>query len=148
MNSLDLTATTNHSPIQVRRASRTDAPKIADLCSSQRVYDSFLGMPFLHSELWSDLCGNTWDLPLVLVAENSADTELLGVATLLSNGKNRRQTHIGIVSVAVSPRAHRQGIGKLLLGRIVSCADAYYQITRLEAVIWTENIASKRLFEK
>jgi L-phenylalanine/L-methionine N-acetyltransferase len=133
---------------RIRRSSRDDSPKIADMCSSKEVYDSFLSMPFLHRELWNDMCASAWDLPLVLIAEKVSDSELLGLITLTANGKNRRQSHMGLIGVAVNSRVQRQGIGDALLGQMLSVADAYYQMKRLEAVIWTENVRSLRLFEK
>jgi L-phenylalanine/L-methionine N-acetyltransferase len=133
--------------IALRRATRQDAVRIAELCTTFSVYDSYLSMPFGHPDLWADLCTGTWDLPLILLAENVADGRLLGFASLFATGKNRRQTHLGLVGVAVAEDAQGQGVATALLARMLSIAEPYYQLMRLEAYIWTQNAASLHLFQ-
>jgi L-phenylalanine/L-methionine N-acetyltransferase len=141
------TAIAERRDVALRRATREDAARIAELCTTFSVYDSYMSMPFGHRDLWVELCTGTWDLPLVLLAENVADGRLLGFGTLFANGKNRRQSHLGLVSVAVAEDAQGQGVGAALLGRLLSVAEPYYQFSRLEAYIWTQNAASLRLFQ-
>jgi L-phenylalanine/L-methionine N-acetyltransferase len=131
-----------------RRASQEDAPALAALASSPAVLDSLLSMPFVHRDLYAELCHSHWDLPLTLVAKTKDENDILGFATLSASGKNRRQAHLGLVSVAVREVTQGHGVGSCLIGQLIRSCDAYYQLSRLEAMIWVDNAASLRIFEK
>ncbi|MYC13039.1 MAG: GNAT family N-acetyltransferase [Gemmatimonadetes bacterium] len=69
---------------------------------------------------------------------------LVGIGTV-SQG-NLYQRHLAEISVAVCPNYRQQGIAKMLISALEDDAKAI-GVEMIKALIWTENLPSKQLFE-
>ena len=81
-----------------------------------------------------------------LLAE--VDARVVGNATLVVHRHAPRRAHAGELGIAVHPRWQRRGVGDALLRALVVLADNWLNLRRLELVVFVDNAAARRLYEK
>src|SRR5262249_20448028 len=74
------------------------------------------------------------------------DGQLVGVANV--SPRNGRRSHAGGIGLCVHDDFHRRGIGAALLAALIDVADNWLNLRRLELVVYVDNEAAGRLYER
>ena len=127
--------------IRIRELDKHDNSKVATL--SKQLADD--GVPCSFWGLSQDDVQTLLEAPnkITLVAVSSSEVVGIGTVTRVEF----YQSHLAELSVAVCPKHRRLGIARSIVQGLEEVSISK-EIELLKALIWTENIPSRRLFEQ
>lgn len=128
----------------VRRAVPGDAAAFAELMSDPRVYGTVLDLPHPSAVQWhaelSRLAPNDHYLCAL------RDGRLLGWGSLQVHAQARRR-HSGVLGLAVAADWWGRGVGSWLIGELLSLADNWLDLRRVELCVRADNGRARALYE-
>lgn len=131
--------------IVVRRTEFTDAAQLQRLYASTNTYSGTLQLPHPSLEMWQERLKQADQNSTSLVA--LIDGAVVGHAGLHQE-KNSRRRHVAGVGIGVADSFVGRGVGHTLLSELVSLADNWLNLTRLELTVFCDNAAGVHLYGK
>lgn len=131
--------------IHIRRAEPGDAGQIQRVYASTNTYSNTLQLPHPAVELWEERLKQRDPDHVMLVA--IYDGTLVGTAGLHPE-KNARRRHVAGIGMGVADSFSGRGIGTALLAELLSMADNWLGLARLELTVYSDNAAAIHLYSK
>ncbi|EGP43013.1 GNAT family N-acetyltransferase [Achromobacter insuavis] len=132
-------------PIHLERLAEHHLPGMAALYNDPAVARQVLQMPYQLPERWRKLVDPDNERLLALVATHQG--EVIGSATLEQFARVRR-SHCGAIGMGVARAWQRQGVGSRLLAELLSVADGWMNLRRVELTVYSDNEAAVALYRK
>lgn len=130
--------------IEIRHAEPDDYAVLAELHAQPRVIWGTCQLPFPSTEEWKKRLTEKADNFRLLVA--CVDDEIVG-ALGLHIFKNRRR-HVGDLGMCVHDDWQGKGVGTALMEAAVDLADNWFNLSRLELAVYTDNEPGVKLYRK
>ncbi|MFZ6649546.1 GNAT family N-acetyltransferase [Undibacterium sp. TJN25] len=131
--------------IFIRRAEPNDAAQIQRVYASSNTYAGTLQLPHPSVEMWQDRLKQTSPNDTLLVAVY--DGVLVGTAGLhIEEGARRR--HVAALGMGIADSFTGRGIGTALLAELLSLADNWLNLLRVELTVYTDNAHALHLYNK
>jgi putative acetyltransferase len=131
--------------IVIRRAEFADAAQLQKVYASTNTYSGTLQLPHPSLEMWQERLKQSDPNSTALVA--LVDGVVVGHAGLHQE-KNVRRRHVASLGIGVADLFSGHGVGSALLAELVSLADNWLNIARLELTVFCDNAAGIRLYSK
>lgn len=133
--------------IQIRRAHAGDAPAISAFMADPEVFGGLLQQPYPSEAAWRQRLDEAESKGITqLVAElNGA---VVACAGLHPASTCLRRRHVASVGIGVAKQAQGQGVGSALMAALLSYADQWGQILRIELEVYCDNEAAIALYKK
>jgi putative acetyltransferase len=131
--------------IVIRRAEFADAAQLQWVYSSTNTYSGTLQLPHPSLEMWQERLKQMDQRSTSLVAV--LDGTVVGHAGLHQENNSRRR-HVASLGVGVADSFAGRGVGHALLSELVSLADNWLNLTRLELTVFCDNAAGIHLYGK
>lgn len=131
--------------IVIRRAEFADAARLQRVYASTNTYSGTLQLPHPSLEMWQERLKQVDQNSTSLVA--LVDGAVVGHAGLHQE-KNSRRRHVASVGIGVADAFAGRGIGHALLSELVSLADNWLNLTRLELSVFCDNAVGVHLYGK
>lgn len=131
----------------VRHAEPKDCDELHRLLTHADIANWTVGVPFASLEQVSRTILPSNDQQYTLVATSSLD-ELMGVVRLEVYAAARLRHVARIGPLAVSPDWQGQGVGAQLLRQVLTLADDWLNLHRLELLVYANNPGAIALYEK
>ena len=131
--------------IVIRRAEFADAARLQLVYASTNTYSGTLQLPHPSLEMWQERLKQVDQNSTSLVA--LVDGVVVGHAGLHQE-KNSRRRHVASVGIGVADAFAGRGIGHALLSELVSLADNWLNLTRLELSVFCDNAVGVHLYGK
>jgi len=131
--------------IEIRPVQPEDAERLFQIVSHPRVDAGILGLPSMEFRQTEEWIKNSSPEHARLVA--IIDGKVVGSATMGKHTRIRR-SHTGGIGLMVDPDYWGEGVGSALTQALVSLADNWFNLTRLELGVFTDNDAAIRIYEK
>ena len=131
--------------IVIRRAELADAAQLQQVYANTNTYSGTLQLPHPSLELWQERLKHQDQNDTVLVA--LIDGVVVGNAGLHQE-KNSRRRHVANLGIGVADSFAGRGVGSALLAELVSLADNWLNIARLELTVFCDNAAGIHLYGK
>ncbi|WP_116521810.1 GNAT family N-acetyltransferase [Achromobacter insuavis] len=132
-------------PIHLERLAEHHLPGMAALYNDPAVARQVLQMPYQLPERWRKLVDPDNERLLALVATHQG--KVIGSATLEQFARVRR-SHCGAIGMGVARAWQRQGVGSRLLAELLSVADGWMNLRRVELTVYSDNEAAVALYRK
>ena len=132
--------------IEIRPVETRDAAALRDLYACPESVAGTLQLPYPTTGRWEQRIESLPEGSVSLLA--AVDATVVGNATLVVHRQAPRRAHAGELGIAVHPRWQRQGVGDALLRALIDLADNWLNLRRLELVVFVDNAAARRLYEK
>lgn len=132
------------SALTIRAREPSDAGEITALLELPRVRWGTLRLPFVSADATRKWMEKPPEGQVGIVAV--LDGQLVGVANV--SPRNGRRSHAGGIGLCVHDDFHRRGIGAALLAALIDVADNWLNLRRLELVVYVDNEAAVRLYER
>ncbi len=126
----------------IRRAEEEDAKDLVRIHTQKSSYLSTLQLPYPSATLWRERLRKG---DYVLVAELQG--KVVGIVGL-EQGINPRIRHVGKIGMTVDENYRGKGIGFTLLNEIISVAETWLGISRIELEVYTDNKPAIALYKK
>lgn len=131
--------------ILIRRAELTDAAQIQRVYASNNTFSGTLQLPHPTLEMWQERLKKMDANDTFLIA--LVDGVVVGTAVLHLEQKMRRR-HAASVGMGVADSFTGRGVGTALLAELLSLADNWLNLTRLELTVFCDNAAAVHLYSK
>jgi L-phenylalanine/L-methionine N-acetyltransferase len=131
--------------LEIRSAEPDDYGALQVLHAQPKVIHGTMQLPFPSRELWRKRCIERPENMRVLVA--CAAGEVVGSAGITVPVAIRRR-HVGELGLSVHDAWHRRGVGSQLLGSLLELADRWFNLSRVELTVYTDNLPAIALYEK
>ncbi|MBI3283888.1 MAG: GNAT family N-acetyltransferase [Burkholderiales bacterium] len=131
--------------IHIRRAEFADAAQIQKVYASSNAYAGTLQLPYPSVEMWQEKLKQFSSDDTLLVA--LCDGVVVGTAGLHLQQKMRRN-HAAGLGIAVADSFTGRGVGTALLAEILSLADNWLNLLRLELSVFRDNAVAVHLYHK
>lgn len=128
----------------VRRAGPADAIAFANLMSDPRVYSTVLDLPHPTAEQWHGALSRVGSNEHYLCAVREG--RLLAWGALQVHSEARRR-HAGTIGVAVGAEWWGKGVGTVLIDALLSLADDWLNLHRVELWVYAHNKRARTLYE-
>jgi len=132
--------------ITVRARLEGDAPALARVHQTDSVMEGTFQLPFQSRLAWERRFAQSTPNMHVLVAE--LEGALVGAAGLFPLGPNPRMRHVRTLGMSVDPSAQGCGVGRALMGGLMTLADDYLGLTRIELEVHVDNDRARTLYER
>ncbi|MCU6435597.1 GNAT family N-acetyltransferase [Undibacterium sp. Jales W-56] len=131
--------------IFIRRAEPADAAQIQRVYASTNAFSNTLQLPHPTVEMWQQRLTqlNPDDTFLIAVY----DGVVVGTAGLHVEKKLRRR-HVASLGMAVADSFTGRGVGTALLAELLSLADNWLNVLRIELIVYSDNAAAVHLYNK
>ena len=129
----------------IRHAEPGDYAAIQETFTQAKATSGTLQIPYPSAEMWRERLSNIPIERMLLVA--LVDGKLVGNAGLELSPR-RRRIHAANLGMAVHDQYHNLGVGSALLAAILSQADNWLNLLRLELTVFTDNQAAIGLYQK
>ena len=133
--------------ITIRAAELDDCEELAALYAYPKVLEGTLRMPYTSVASTRQRLENMPKTTYSLVAIASDNGELVGNLGLICQQSPARQ-HVAGIGVAVRDDYHGQGIGSQLLTEALSIADDWLNLSRIELMVYVDNLPAISLYKK
>lgn len=131
--------------ILIRRAEVADAAQIQRVYASVEAYSGTLQLPHPSVEMWRERLAARDVNDVLLVA-------LVDGVVVATGGlhleKNMRRRHVASIGLGVADSYVGRGIGSALLAELISFADNWLHILRLELTVYADNEAAVHLYQR
>jgi putative acetyltransferase len=131
--------------IAIRRAEFADAAQLQQVYACPNTYSGTLQLPHPSLEMWQERLKQHDQNNTALVA--LVDGVVVGHAGLHQE-KNTRRRHVASLGISVADSFAGRGVGSALLAELVSLADNWLNIVRLELTVFCDNAAAIHLYDK
>lgn len=131
--------------IYIRRAEFSDAAQIQRVYASSNAYAGTLQLPHPSVEMWQEKLKNFDPEDTLLVA--LYDGVVVGTAGLHLQKKVRR-SHVAMLGIGVADSFTGRGVGTALLAEMLSMADNWLNLLRIELTVFCDNTAAVHLYNK
>lgn len=131
--------------IFIRRAELADAAQIQRVYASTNTFSGTLQLPHPTVEMWQDRLKQFDPNDSFLVA--LVDGVVVGTGGLHLEKKMRRR-HVAGLGMGVADSFTGRGVGTALLGELLSLADNWLNLARLELTVFCDNAAAVHLYGK
>lgn len=133
------------SAVHIRHSTIDDLAAIRDLYAQQHAYSQTLQTPYPSDAIWEKRLHAASNHLKSLVAEIAG--VLVGQLTLEALQHPRRK-HVSTLGMGVSADYQGKGVGSSLLGAALEIADNWWNVTRVELEVYTDNTAAIGLYKK
>ena len=134
------------SDIAIRAVELSDSEALAALQRCPKVRLGTLKMPYRTADETRQRLENRPETVYQLVAVENPTTRLVGVITLAQQKRSRQ--HVAYVGMAVHDDYHGQGIGSRLLKEVLTIADDWLNLKRVELTVFVDNASAIHLYQK
>lgn len=131
--------------IYIRRAEFSDAAQIQRVYASSNAYSGTLQLPHPSVEMWQERLKQLNSDDTLLVA--LYDGVVVGTAGLHLQ-KNVRRSHVAMLGMGVADSFTGRGVGTALLAEMLSMADNWLNLLRVELTVFCDNTAAVHLYSK
>ncbi len=131
---------------QIRSAEPSDYAGLQVLHTQPGVIHGTLQLPFASQEFWRQRCLDWKENWRVLVA--CEGEQIIGSAVLVVAPGSPRRRHVGEIGLGVHDGWQRRGVGSALLGELLGLADRWFNLSRIELTVYTDNVGAIALYEK
>lgn len=128
----------------IRRCEPDDFKAIKELYEQTSCYAGTLQLPHPSESMWKNRLSEDQNNFYSLVALRN--NKIVGQIGMQVNTYPRR-THSANIGMGVSEKFQNQGIGSLLLKEMVSLANNWLSVTRIELEVFVDNIAAIKMYE-
>jgi L-phenylalanine/L-methionine N-acetyltransferase len=132
--------------LHIRRAEPNDFSAIYDIYSCPKAFAGTLQLPYPSLEYWRQRLAmpseDTYNL-VAVVADR-----VVGMLGLHTFPNRPRRRHTGTIGMGVHDEWQGKRIGTALLRAGVDLADNWFNLTRLELEVYTDNQLAIRLYER
>ncbi len=132
-------------PIIIRHCEAQDVDGIRALYAEPSVYSATLQLPHPSLALWEKRIAGLSQEQIQLVAI-SGDRLVGNVGIFMERSLRRR--HVAAIGMGVHKAARRLGVGAQLMQEAMTLAERWMQVLRIEADVYTDNVAAIALYEK
>jgi len=132
------------SDILIRAMEPADVADLTDAWNQPRAYSGTLQLPFTSIEARQRRFAAKTDSQTNLVAV--VDAKAIGMI-FLGREQNRR-SHVGSIGMAVHDDYAGRGVGSALLGAVITLADNWLNLKRLELGVYADNGRAIALYER
>lgn len=132
-------------PISIRHCEAADLEGIRAIYAEHSGYAATLQLPYPSLAIWEQRLQAVGRDNIQLVAL-SAERVVGNIGIHVDTSPRRR--HVAGIGIGVLKGARRLGVGSLLLQEAIILAERWMQILRIEADVYTDNIAAVGLYEK
>lgn len=132
--------------LHIRRAESEDYRDIYEIYSCPKAYAGTLQLPYPSLEQWRQRLSTPDDTIYNLVAVVSE--RVVGILGLHTFPNRPRRRHVGAIGIGVHDDWHGKGVGTALMRACIELADNWFNLTRLELEVYTDNEAAIRLYER
>jgi putative acetyltransferase len=132
--------------VSIRRAEPGDYAEVARLFAGESAYSGTLQLPYPSDEIWRQRLAEPKDNDFSLVA--LIDGRIVGNGGLHPLGKSPRRTHSMMVGMAVADDFQGRGVGDALMTALLSIADGWLNVFRVELTVFTDNERAIALYRK
>jgi putative acetyltransferase len=132
--------------LTIRRAEPDDCSALYDIFTCPRAYAGTLQLPYPSREQWRRKLAEPCDDMYNLVAV--AGDRVVGTFGLHTFPARPRRHHVGVVVMSVHDDWQGKGVGTALMHAGVDLADNWFNLTRLELEVYTDNEPAVRLYER
>lgn len=133
-------------PIQIRRAEPADYLEVARTFEGGSTYGGTLQLPFPSAEIWRQRLAEPKDNDFLLVA--LIDGRIVATGGLHPLGKSPRRSHSMMLGMAVADEFQGRGVGDALMRALLSIADGWLNVFRIELTVFTDNDRAIALYRK
>lgn len=135
--------------LSLRRPRPDDAAAMAALMSHPEVQPWLLQLPHVSAESWRQRFSTPADVQSADLQLLAFDGErLVGSAGLHTWGTAQRRRHVMSLGMGVLPAAQGQGVGKALMQALVTQADDWLGVLRLELTVFCDNARAIALYQR
>lgn len=132
--------------ITIRRAEPEDYELVCEVFADESAYSGTLQTPFPSKDQWRKRVADNTDADYLLLA--FVDGAIAGHAGLHPWGRSPRRAHVRMLGMAVHSRFQGQGVGSALMEALMSLADKWLPVTRIELTVFTDNERAINLYRK
>jgi putative acetyltransferase len=130
--------------LSIRRACEQDAEELTRIHTQKSSYYWTLQLPYPSVKMWRERLTKEDD-HFMLVATRGE--QVVGAAGLEWDAHPRIR-HVGRIGMTVDEQCRGQGIGQKLLAELIDVAENWLGLLRIELVVYTDNSAAIKLYEK
>jgi L-phenylalanine/L-methionine N-acetyltransferase len=134
-----------HAAIVIRRAEPDDYPGVRRVYDAPLAQADTLQLPYPSLELWRARMQPVDPNAHLLVAEAYGD--IVGQAGLYVSG-NARRRHVADLGMGVRDDWRGRGVGTAMLQAMITMADGWLQLRRIELQVYADNAAAIALYVK
>lgn len=131
--------------IIIRQSEPDDFKAIKSIYEQKSCYAGTLQLPYPSATMWkkrlSESPANYYSL-VALIGD-----EIVGQIGLQVNTSPRRK-HVANMGIGVSEKHRNHGVGSLLVKEIVSLANNWLAVTRIELEVFVDNQAAIKMYTK
>ena len=131
--------------IVIRRVEPADAEQCRQVYTDRGAYSGTLQLPHPSIEMWSNRLATQDANRHFLVA--LIDGAIVGTGALHCE-PNLRRRHAAGIGMAVADNFSGQGVGTALMEELISLADNWLGLLRLELTVFTDNVPAISLYRK
>lgn len=131
---------------QIRSAEPSDYTGLQVLHAQPGVIHGTLQIPFASQDFWRQRCLEWKDNWRVLVA--CEGQQIIGSALLAVAAGSPRRRHVGEIGLSVHDAWQRRGVGSALMRELLGLADRWFNLSRIELTVYTDNVGAIALYEK
>ena len=133
--------------VTIRATELDDCEGLAALYACPKVLEGTLRMPYASVASTRERLENMSKTTYSLVAIAADDGELVGNLGLIHQQSPARQ-HVAGIGLAVRDDYHGQGIGSKLLAEALTLADDWLNLSRIELMVYVDNVPAISLYKK
>jgi putative acetyltransferase len=131
--------------IKIRHGEKEDIPAIKGIYEQPSCYAGTLQLPYPSEDKWQKFLGSPPDNFFSLVATLDSDViAQIGMEVFT----NPRRKHVANIGMAVSEAYQGKGVGTTLLQAMLSLANDWSAVSRVELEVYTDNESAIELYKK
>jgi L-phenylalanine/L-methionine N-acetyltransferase len=130
--------------LEIRHVEKADIPQLQALYAEPGAYANTLQLPYPAADDWEQrMAPKEGRTGLVAIRGE----EVVGHLVVEVFQRPRRR-HVATLGMAVKASARRSGVGSALLNAAVELCDKWFDVTRIELEVYTDNDAAIELYGK
>ncbi len=131
--------------ITVRQVEEKDYPQIARIYAHPEVMEQTTQLPYRDAAFWKSFYSSKSPDGLELAA--LCDGQIAGHLGILLN-RDARRKHTGSFGLAVHRDFQGKGVGKALMNELISLADNWLNLVKIELDVFSDNRIAIALYQK
>ena len=131
--------------IEIRRVEPDDYKALCAVHAQPNALAGTLQLPFPSEAEWKERLAKFGERTYGLVA--CVEGEIVGMLSLEASSRPRR-AHVGWLGMVVHDTWAGKGVGTALMKAALDLADKWFNLTRLELTVYTDNEPAVRLYKK
>ncbi len=138
--------------LRIRRAEPGDYAGFAATMETPKAVAGTLQLPYPSLDGWRERLARQDPAAFVVVAEMPAGPDapltIVGHAGLSPTGASARRRHAASLGISVRDAWHGQGIGHALLSAVLTQADRWMGLLRIELIVFVDNAPAIALYRR